>query len=161
MVPNKQVAISPRSLFPPRGFLSKSTNGRLFMNSSSISNLSHQHLKISYHHMASLRKNLEEKYDEVYAPSNGISPGNSGEKFDEEPYRSLSEISVHESACIFQRSPTKLSTQRVIVLSRLSPEIRKCLLLGLVQSASVLGFKQDSASILGFKQDTSLFKWNT
>ena len=158
-MPGKQVAISPRSLFPPRGFLSKSTNGSLFMNSSSISNLSHQHLKISYHHMASLRKNLEEKYDEVYAPSNGISPVNSGEKFDEEPYRSfsLSEISVHESACIFQRSPTKLSTQRVSVLSRLSPEIRKCLLLGLVQSASVLGFKQDSASILGFKQDTNPF----
>ena len=99
-----------------------------------FSNLSHQHLKISYHHMASLRRNLKEKYDEVYAPSNGISPGNSGEKFDEEPYRSfsLSEISVHESACIFQRSPTKLSTQQVIVLSRLSPKIRMCLLLGLV-----------------------------
>ena len=100
MVPGKQVAISPRSLFPSRDFPSNLTNGSLFTNSSSISNSSHQHLKISYHHMASLRRNLEEKYDEVYAPSNSISPGNSGEKFNEEPYRSfsLSEISFHESA---------------------------------------------------------------
>ena len=54
--------------------------------------------KLSSHDIS--LKGLEEKYDEVYTPSNGISPGNSDEKFDEEPYRSFSlpAISVHESA---------------------------------------------------------------